>query len=141
MQGRNLAGRQDINEDPETSEFGSSDVQTRRIPQQDLRNSSRKLGSQKNHFLQNLKPKFDTSKQRIIVVALTLELPLHWGVSCITSSIGSRIAVALIGKGSRKLHATWLDIVLDLLSRLIADIITTLVADVAIDIAANINNR
>ena len=36
MQGRNLAGRQDISEDPGTSKFEGSDVQTRRISQQDL---------------------------------------------------------------------------------------------------------
>ena len=36
MQGRNMAGRQDISEDPGTSKFEGSDVQTRRIPQQDL---------------------------------------------------------------------------------------------------------
>ena len=36
MQERNLAGRQDISEDPGTSKFEGSDVQTRRISQQDL---------------------------------------------------------------------------------------------------------
>ena len=36
MQERNLAGRQDISEDPGTSKFEGSDVQIRRIPQQDL---------------------------------------------------------------------------------------------------------
>ena len=36
MQDTNLAGRQDINEDPGTSKFEGSDVQIRRIPQQDL---------------------------------------------------------------------------------------------------------
>ena len=36
MQGRNLTGRQDISEDPGTSKFEGSDVQSRRIPQQDL---------------------------------------------------------------------------------------------------------
>ena len=36
VQERNLAGRQDISEDPGTSEFESNDVQTRRISQQDL---------------------------------------------------------------------------------------------------------
>ena len=36
MQGRILAGRQDISEDPGTSKFEDSDLQTRRIPQQVL---------------------------------------------------------------------------------------------------------
>ena len=67
MQGRIVAGRQDISEDPGTSKFEDSDLQTRRIPQQVLWNSNRKLESQKNHFVQNLKPKLDTSNQRIIL--------------------------------------------------------------------------
>ena len=36
IQGQKLAGRQDISEDPRISKFEGSDVQTRRIPQQDL---------------------------------------------------------------------------------------------------------